>query len=837
MSVRQYVHQGVLEQTIKDLFPLDDIVFNARKDSNIANPITGRYFELDVWIPRLNVSVEFQDVHHYRTHWYYHNSLDTVVKLDDSKRSEVNESGATLIRVPFWWDGSIDSLRATVYFERPDLDISNLIYSSPIPVNPPIEFFESPFIPGVGELMHASFVQDINDLGSRWWVGEKYDGIRVCWNPVLRLAFSRLGAVLNFPFQTHLPKMFLESELWFGRGNFYDARSSLADNPVWSFVRLIAFDNPDHALHHMQFEKRYAIVAFSISPNHPFLIPASRQKCKNKHHLSALRTHVINDGGEGVILRKPQSVYESGRSDSLLKLKAARGDHEALVVDVASDLTCTLQLPDGIIFEVPNQKFPENAVPKKGEIVTFEYENYSKRSVPVGPTIVRVRTDLTWRDVVRQHFQDEQAKIRENSPENLPENSPENGIGKSPENKRKPRGFWADEKHRNRRKFFEEFARKNGMDPLVPSSWYECSTKFMQERGAKNVLYPYNGSFVRAVLHLFPGIGLRESKFKILPRKFWDSVPQRRAYFDRLARQHGFDPLVSANWYSQPLSLFSSKMANSILSFYDNNVPLALENLYPEIGINKTNFKLNYSADYWADAKNRKTFFTIYAKEKRFDPLLAENWFSVTTEDILHCKFPQGAESVLAFYSTSVSHALLHLFPDIGLDASKFSAVPEKHWHFVSNRKKFFANFAQRNGFSAKNPSNWYSIVPSMIYELPGGKAVLSHYEGSVAKALTHLFPNIGVDKSKFVSETEYWGNEGHRRDFFVKYAKTRGFDPFSPNNWYPLTPAQIELAPGGNKVLQHYRGSLRKAITHLFPDIGVIKSKFIRNTTQARLG
>jgi hypothetical protein len=73
------------------------------------------------------------------------------------------------------------------------------------------------------------------------------------------------------------------------------------------------------------------------------------------------------------------------------------------------------------------------------------------------------------------------------------------------------------------------------MDPLVPSSWYEASTKFMQEKvsqflslclpvgnfnyfkGAKNVLYPYNGSFARATMHLFQEIGLQESKFKILP--------------------------------------------------------------------------------------------------------------------------------------------------------------------------------------------------------------------------------------------------------------------------------------------------------------------------------
>lgn len=61
--------------------------------------------------------------------------------------------------------------------------------------------------------------------------------------------------------------------------------------------------------------------------------------------------HILGDGGEGVILRKPRSVYESGRSSNLLKLKvriyiayicnfgieinqnkAARADMEVLVL-------------------------------------------------------------------------------------------------------------------------------------------------------------------------------------------------------------------------------------------------------------------------------------------------------------------------------------------------------------------------------------------------------------------------------------------------------------------------------------------------------------------------
>jgi hypothetical protein len=42
---------------------------------------------------------------------------------------------------------------------------------------------------------------------------------------------------------------------------------------------------------------------------------------KNGQHLSGLVEGIIEDGGEGVILRKVASLYEFGRSSSLIKLK------------------------------------------------------------------------------------------------------------------------------------------------------------------------------------------------------------------------------------------------------------------------------------------------------------------------------------------------------------------------------------------------------------------------------------------------------------------------------------------------------------------------------------
>lgn len=86
-----------------------------------------------------------------------------------------------------------------------------------------------------------------------------------------------------------------------------------------------------------EYEDRYKALLAFISSDHPFVVSlelillfvivdfaninAARLSCTSrKQFIKSLRS-VINEGGEGVILRKPHSLYEHGRSTSLLKFK------------------------------------------------------------------------------------------------------------------------------------------------------------------------------------------------------------------------------------------------------------------------------------------------------------------------------------------------------------------------------------------------------------------------------------------------------------------------------------------------------------------------------------
>lgn len=121
----------------------------------------------------------------------------------------------------------------------------------------------------------------------------------------------------------------------------------------------------------------------------------------------------------------------------------------------------------------------------------------------------------------------------------------------------------------------------------------------------------------------------------------------------------------------------------------------------------------------------------------------------------------------------------MHVFPDIKFDPARFhyhKCTPPHNFSLnlrsldgnskdVNSRRNFFLEFASAKGFDPLNPSFWYSVTTDEILankvRVPGykefiddivqrGEAVLLPYQGSFGKALLHLFPEIGLDGSKF---------------------------------------------------------------------------------------
>lgn len=798
-------HQKLLERVVNDLFDGYTILYDARKEAKIINPETGKFLELDIWIPSVKLAFEFQDPHHYITTWESNIPLGEVKFKDDYKFKVLKERGETLISVPCWWDGRADSLVSTIRLLRPELLTSYPNVVDPISVVPPAGFFIEKGIPGIGELMLASFSLSPSFKMKSWWMGEKYDGIRACWHPENSVLYSRQGTELTIPPQCArlFPSTFLDSEIWSGRGFFPESRRFSTPN-AWASFRIVCFDNADTNANQLPFEKRYTQILDSIEIDHPFLVPAPRVRIINRQHMHAATSSILSDSGEGIITRRPNSIYENGRSSSLFKFKASRADREALVVAKEADGSFLLELPEGTLFYARVPTLLEGEVrPATGDVITFAYEKFSRNVVPVNPKIFRVRDDMAWRDVVR-------------APQTL-NASTQAGASFS----QFPMGYWSIHKGKNARLFFEKLAKSKNMDPLVPDTWYTISKEdILSKKGGPTILNRYGGSAVRALLDVFNEIGLDPTKFHRILKAYWDKKEHRRRFFEKYAIKHNFDPLVPANWYSiSRRSIERYKSGRTVLGYYKRSLVKALVDLFSEIHLDPKQFqylsKPKEDRNDWSDQSSRKQFLDNFAMKKGFDPLVANNWHSVETSDIIQA---EGQSLLNRYYGGSLVKALQSVYPHISFSSHHFKIVPRTFWEDTNNQREFFKNFASKAGFDYKIPSNWYSISNNQILQAKGGESILKHYNKSMATAMQALFPEMALDLSRFGKVPQnYWTDEENRKRFFQQVADIEGFPIHDLSRWSSISSRSLYRFKGARAVLGYHNNSVTKAISDLF--------------------
>lgn len=234
-----------------------------------------------------------------------------------------------------------------------------------------------------------------------WWMSEKLDGVRAYWDGTQFL--SRLGNPFNAPswFTEGLPRTPLDGELWGGRKQFQVTVGTVKrhDNSTgWDMLTYMVFDAPNDT---RQFESRMQLLD-------PLLKSAKNaeavfhERCMGYKHLRSALAHVELTGGEGLMLRKPGSLYEVGRSHTLLKVKSFH-DAEAMVVDYAPGKgkhkgrvgALVVQLPDGTRFNVGTgftDAERENP-PAIGSVITYRFQELSNGGVPRFSSYVGERID------------------------------------------------------------------------------------------------------------------------------------------------------------------------------------------------------------------------------------------------------------------------------------------------------------------------------------------------------------------------------------------------------------------------------------------------------------
>lgn len=240
-----------------------------------------------------------------------------------------------------------------------------------------------------------------------WWMSEKLDGVRAYWDG--QQLISRYGNTYLAPdwFLAGFPKEPLDGELWIGRGEFQKTVSVVRrkdKSKHWKEVRYQVFDAP--ARKKSPFEDRLDFLEGALPRDHDFLVNLDHALCRDLQHLRAELKRVEALGGEGLMMRRPQSLYEAGKSHSLLKVKTFF-DAEAIVTGHLPGKgkhkgrlgALQVKLADGTEFSVGTglSDADRAAPPKLGAVITFRYQELTKAGVPRFPSFLRLRTDVDFK--------------------------------------------------------------------------------------------------------------------------------------------------------------------------------------------------------------------------------------------------------------------------------------------------------------------------------------------------------------------------------------------------------------------------------------------------------
>ena len=253
-----------------------------------------------------------------------------------------------------------------------------------------------------------------------WYLSEKFDGYRCIWDG--NKFYSRAGNEFVTPdwFRAFMPPgISLDGELFLGRELFEKCgifRRKVPDDEQWiKFnVKYQIFDSPTHP---GMFEERQAFIEKLIKERCKCesklklptgvkcpLVLTKQIKVTNEEEVQKYFKSLTDNGAEGVMLRAPNSPYESKRTSLLLKVKQLF-DAECKIVGykpgagkyakMLGAFECVLVKNKKIKFTISGMDDNIRQNYKKthpiGTTVTFTYMGLSSSGVPRHPNYLRIR--------------------------------------------------------------------------------------------------------------------------------------------------------------------------------------------------------------------------------------------------------------------------------------------------------------------------------------------------------------------------------------------------------------------------------------------------------------
>jgi DNA polymerase/3'-5' exonuclease PolX len=284
-----------------------------------------------------------------------------------------------------------------------------------------------------------------------WYMSEKFDGYRALFkyeminDELVGVFYSRTGKRFMCP-QWFLDSMpppdllgdnILDGELWAGRDNFQlmgVVRKKVPIDEEWIDIQYHVYDITTiedtfiERLKKLKFivsfcDKRWNILKKRNEIQDPFhnidcpLCFTEQKKITSLQQMDKYYQKIIENGGEGIMIKHPTQSYENGRSSYMLKYKPSF-DKEAIIIDykfgkgkyenklgsfickplINHDTFMTIDDDKEHIFTLSGM---DDSIRKNyqkthpiGTIITFEYSGMTDKGVPRFGRYIRKRTDI-----------------------------------------------------------------------------------------------------------------------------------------------------------------------------------------------------------------------------------------------------------------------------------------------------------------------------------------------------------------------------------------------------------------------------------------------------------
>ena len=254
---------------------------------------------------------------------------------------------------------------------------------------------------GLDIMLPQVYTENIDVSG--WLMSEKLDGVRGYWDG--RQLLSKNGHPLHPPgeFLVNFPPFALEGEIWGGRVTFAQTVSTVKKqqpNDGWLKLRFGIFDVPE-AEGGFSSRLEQAKEWFAQHPS-KFAFVIDQKRVQDSQELKTELARIEKLGGEGLIVRRPDTLYAKGRSRDILKVKSFY-DAEAVVVAHIPGKgrnqgrlgSLLVELPDKIRCKIGSGFTDAQRLdpPPIGAVITYKYYGLYESGRPKFPSFLRIRSD------------------------------------------------------------------------------------------------------------------------------------------------------------------------------------------------------------------------------------------------------------------------------------------------------------------------------------------------------------------------------------------------------------------------------------------------------------